>query len=86
MKRRQKKKKSHSALARSRERHTRFLEKKLAGKPGLVSPEGKGVTAVPSEQDTDNSLSAKELENSSLTCGRRSNRNLVSPGNPTPDS
>ena len=58
VKRRQKKKKYPPALARSRERHTRFLEKKLAGKSGLASPEGKSVTAVPSEQDTDNSLSA----------------------------
>ena len=77
VKRRRKKKKYPSALARTRERHTRFLEKKLAGKPDLASPEGKRVTAVPSEQDSDNSLCAKELENTSLSYGRRYNRNLV---------
>ena len=86
VKRRRKKKKSPSALARSRKKQTRFLEKKLAGKPGLASPEGKSVTAVPSEQNIDNSLCAKELENTSLTCGRRSKRNLVSSENPTPVS
>ena len=86
VKRCRKKKKSPSALAGSRKRYTYFLEKKLAGKPGEASPEGKSVTAVPSEQDTDNSLCAKELENTSLTCGRRSNSNLVSTENPTPAS
>ena len=86
VKRRRKKKKSPSALARSRDRHTRFLEKKLAGNPGLASPEGKSVTAVPREQDSDNSQCAKELENTSLTCGSRSNRNSVSSENPTPAS
>ena len=86
VKRRWKKKKSPSALARSRDRHTRFLEKKLAGNPGLASPEGKSVTAVPRKQDSDNSRCAKELENTSLTCGSRSNRNSVSLENPTPAS
>ena len=52
----------------------------LAGKPGL----GKSVTAVPREQDSDNSVCAKEIENTSLTCGSRSNRNSVSSENPTP--
>ena len=53
VKRRRKKRKSHS-----RKRHTRFLENRLAFKPGLASPEGKCVTAVPSEQDSDHSLFA----------------------------
>ena len=61
-KRRRKKKKSPSVLARSRKRCERFLGKNLAGKPGLASLEGKSVTAIPSEQDTDNSLCTKELE------------------------
>ena len=37
--RRRKKNRSQSALARSRKRHARFLEKKLAGKPDLALPE-----------------------------------------------
>ena len=37
--RRRKNNRSPSALARSRKRHARFLEKKLAGKPDLASPE-----------------------------------------------
>ena len=37
--RRRKKNRSPSALARSRKRHARFLEKKLAGTPDLASPE-----------------------------------------------
>ena len=38
VKRRQKKGNSPSALDRSRRRHARFLEKKLAGKPDSPSP------------------------------------------------
>ena len=70
-----KKNRSPSALARSRKRHTRFLEKKLAGKPDLASPEEE-------QQDSDNSVCVKELENTGLACG--SNRDLVSSENPTP--
>ena len=66
---------SPSALARSRKRHVPFLEKKLAGKPGPASPEE-------DQQDSDNSVCIKELENTSLACG--SNRDLVSLENPTP--
>ena len=73
--RRQKKNRSPSALARSRKRHVRFLEKKLAGKPDLASPEE-------DQQDLNNSVCVKELENTSLACG--SNRDLVSSENPTP--
>ena len=62
------------------------MEKKLAGKPGLASSEGKSVTAVHREQDSNNYLCAKQLENTSLTCGCRSNRNSVSSENPTPAS
>ena len=47
--RRLKKNRSPSALARSRKRHARFLEKKLAGKPDLASPEE-------DQQDLDNSV------------------------------
>ena len=72
---RRKKNRSPSALARSRKRHTRFLEKKLAGKPDLASPEE-------DQKDSDNSVCVKELENTSLACG--SNRDLVSSENPTP--
>ena len=71
----QKKNRSPFALARSRKRHTQLLEKKLAGKPDLASPEE-------DQQDSDNSLCVKELENNSLACG--SNRDLVSSENPTP--
>ena len=72
--RRRKTNRSPSALARSRKRHTRFLEKKLAGKPDLASPEE-------DQQDSDiNSVCVKELENTSLTCG--SNRDRVSSENP----
>ena len=39
VRRRRKKRNSPSALARSRRRHTRFLEKKAAGKPDSPSPE-----------------------------------------------
>ena len=73
--RRRKKNRSPSALARSRKRHARFLEKKLAGKPDLASPEE-------DQQDSDNSVCVKELENTSLACG--SNTDLVSSENPTP--
>ena len=73
--RRRKKNRSPSALARSRKRHARFLEKKLAGKPDLASPEE-------DQQDLDNSVCVKELENTSLSCG--SNSDLVSSENPTP--
>ena len=70
-----KKNRSPSALARSRKRHARFLEKKLAGKPDLALPEE-------DQQDSDDSVCVKELENTSLACG--SNRDLVSLENPTP--
>ena len=50
-------------------------KKELAGKPDLASPEE-------DQQDSDNSVCVKELENTSLACG--SNRDLVSPENPTP--
>ena len=73
--RRRKKNRSPSALVRSRKRHARFLEKRLAGKPDLASPEE-------DQQDLDNSVCAKELENTSLACG--SNSDLVSSENPTP--
>ena len=73
--RRRKKNRSPSALARSRKRHSRFLEKKLAGKPDLASPEE-------DQQDSDNYVCVKELENTSLSCG--SNSDLVSSENPTP--
>ena len=74
--RRRKKNRSPSALARSRKRHARFLEKKLAGKPDLASPEE-------DQQDSDiNLVCVKELENTSLACG--SNRDLVSSENPAP--
>ena len=53
----------------------RFLEKKLSGKPDLASPEE-------DQQDSDNSVCVKELENTSLSCG--SNSDLVSSENPTP--
>ena len=62
-------------MARSRKRHARFLEKKLAGKPDLAVPEE-------DQQDLNNSVCVKELENISLACG--SNRDLVSLENPTP--
>ena len=74
--RRRKKNRSPSALARSRKRHTRFLEKKLAGKADLASPEE-------DQQDTDiNPVCVKELENTCLACG--SNSDLVSSENPAP--
>ena len=71
VRRRRKKRNSPSALARSRRRHARFLEKKLAGKPDSPSPE-----------DQQNSVCVKELENTSLVCG--SDRDLESSDNPTP--
>ena len=74
--RRRKKNRSPSALARSRKRHARFLEKKLAGKPDLASPEeDQQYTVI-------NPVCVKELENTSLACG--SNRDLVSSENPAP--
>ena len=73
--RRRKKKRSPSALAHSRKRHAWFLEKNLAGKPDLASPKE-------DQQDLNNSVCVKELENTSLACG--SNRDLVSSENPTP--
>ena len=56
---------------------TLFLEKKLAGKTDLASPEE-------DQQDSDysDSVCVKELENTSLACG--SNRDLVSSEIPTP--
>ena len=71
VRRRRKKRNSPSALARSRRRHARFLEKKLAGKPDSPSPE-----------DQQDSVRVKELENTSLVCG--SDRDLESSDNPTP--
>ena len=71
VRRRRKKRNSPSALARSRRRHARFLEKKLAGKPDSPSPE-----------DQQDSACVKELENTSLVCG--SDRDLESLDNPTP--
>ena len=52
VRRRRKKRNSPSALARSRRRHARFLEKKLAGKPDSPSPE-----------DQQDPVCVKELEN-----------------------
>ena len=66
-----KKRNSPSALARSRRRRARFLEKKLAGKPDSPSPE-----------DQHDSVCVKELKNTSLVCG--SDRDLESSDNPTP--
>ena len=62
------------ALARSRMRHARFLEKKLAEKPDLASPDE-------NQQDSDNSVCVKELEDTSLACG--SNKDLMFSENPT---
>ena len=62
-------------MACSRKRHARFQEKKLAGKPDLASPEE-------DQQDLNNSVCVKKLEETSLACG--SNRDLVSSQNPTP--
>ena len=70
-----KKNRSPSALARSRKRHARFLDKKLVGKPDLASPEE-------DQQNSDNSVCVKELENTSLARGI--NRDLVSKVNLTP--
>ena len=66
-----KKRNSPSALARSRRRHTRFLEKKLAGKPDS-----------PSQKDQQDSVCVKELGNTRLVCG--SDKDLESSDNPTP--
>ena len=65
------------------DRNRRFLGKMLAGKPDLALSEDKRIAAIPipSEQDSDNSLYVKELENTGLnSCGKR---NLVSSENPT---
>ena len=67
--RRRKKNRSPSALARSRKRQARFLEKKLAEKRDLASPEE-------DQQDSDNSMCVNDLENTSLACG--SNRSPAS--------
>ena len=80
--RRQKKNQSPSALARSRKRHARFLEKKLAGKPDLALPEEKSIITVPGVPDAVDSLCVKELENTSPVGG--SSRDLVSLEHPTP--
>ena len=84
--RRRKKNQSPSALARSRKRHARFLEKKLAGKPVLALPEEKSITTVPGVPDAVDSPCVKELENTSPVGG--SSRDLVSLEDPTssPDS
>ena len=84
--RRRKKNQSPSALARSRKRHARFLEKKLPGKPDLASPEEKSITTVPGVPDAVDSHCVRELENTSLVCG--SSRDLVPLEDPTssPDS
>ena len=74
VRRRRKKRNSPSALARSRRRHARFLEKKLAGKPDSPSPE--------EPEDQQDSVCVKQLENTSLVCG--SDRDLESSDNPTP--
>ena len=69
----------------SQEIPQRFLENNSTGKPDLASPEDKGITAVPCEQDSVNSLCVKELENTSLACGS-SSRDLTSSENPTSDT
>ena len=73
-------------MARSRKRHARFLEKKLAGKPVLALPEEKCITTDPGVPDAVDSLCVKELENNSPVGG--SSRDLVSLEDPTssPDS
>ena len=84
--RRRKKNQSPSALARSRKRLARFLEKKLAGKLVLALPEEKSITTVPGVPDAVDSLCVKELENTSpVGVG---SRDLVSLEDPTssPDS
>ena len=73
--RRRKKNQSPSALARSRKRHARFLENKLAGKPVLALPEEKRITTVPGVPNAVDSLCVKELENTSPVGG--SSRDLV---------
>ena len=84
--RRRKKIQSPSALARSRKRHARFLEKKLAGKPDLALSEEKNIATVPGVWDAVDSLCVKELENTSPVDG--SSRDQVSLEDPTssPDS
>ena len=75
VRRRRKKRNSPSALARSRRRHARFLEKKLAGKPDSPSPEDQ-------QDGRQDPVCVKELENTSLVCG--SDSDLESSDNPTP--
>ena len=84
--RRRNKNRFPSALAPSRKRHARFLEKKLAGKPDLALPEEKSITTVPGVPDAVDPLCVKELENTSPVGG--SSRDLVSLEDPTssPDS
>ena len=84
VKHRRKKKKSPSALARSRDRHRRFLQKKLAGKSDLASPEDKRISTISTrEQDSDNSLCATELKYTfPKSCG--SSGDPVSLETPTP--
>ena len=64
----QKKRHSPSVLARSRRRHSRFLEEKLPDSP--------------SPKDQQDSVCVKELGNTSLVCG--SDKDLESSDNPTP--
>ena len=59
VKRRHRKNRSPSALARSRKRHAQFLEKKSAGKPDLAPPEE-------DQQDLNHSVCVRVLENTSL--------------------
>ena len=84
VKRRRKKTKYPSTLARSQEKIKCFLENKSSGKPDLASPEDKGITVVPCKQDSVNSLRVKELENTSLACSSSSGE-LMSSENPTSD-
>ena len=55
----------------------RFLQKKLAGNPDLASP-------GEDQQDSDNSVCIKGLENTCTSLACDSNRDLVSSENPTP--
>ena len=84
---RHRKKKSPSALARSKQRLKHFLEQKSAGKPDSASPEDKGITTVPCGQDSVNSSNSKDLKSlenptsapssdasGDLTCGESSGK------------
>ena len=53
VRRRRKKRNSPSALARSRRRHARFLEKKLAGKPDSPLPEDQQDSSLVCGSDRD---------------------------------